>query len=224
MRRPQHLFELLFLLVLISGLAFHYRQEARPQDDYSYQKVCQELESQWRQGNLEACKLTSLQLLQREPGEMRALRYLGLIALRRGDTQKALEYFNLGLAGDGDYAELMYANRLGQLYLERGRLFVAQKQWEKAEKDAEKAKDLFHFWTEEHSLAEDLWCCAKVGQKQAEIAADSYPDAPSGKGPVASLLRRHNAQLRGEQQPKLDDEPLWHLQPCPLCPGPQGGP
>ena len=111
----------------------------------------------------------------------------------------------------------MYANRLGQLYLERGRLYLAQKQWAKAEQDAEKAKNLFHFWNEEHSLAEDLWCCAKVGQKERQIALDSYPEVPDDKGPVAALLRLHSAQLRGEPSPQLEEKPLWHLQPCPLC-------
>ena len=217
MRSSRHLFELLFLLALVSGLAYLYRPQQPPAEDSSYAETCRQLERDWAKGDLDRCLLTCNQVLSREPGELMALRYLGMVYLRRGDAAKAQELFDRGLQADGEFAAVMYGQRLGRLCLERGRLYVAQKQWDKACKDADRAKELFYPWDQEYELAQDLKSCAQFGAGNVTEAQSTYPDS-SGNESIEALLQVHSVKLKGQPIVGKAGAAPWHARPCPLCP------
>jgi tetratricopeptide (TPR) repeat protein len=216
MQRSRHLFELIFLLALVSGLAYLYRPQPKPSENANYAEICRQLDEDWRQGHLDQCLTTCNQLLSREPGELMALRYLGMVYLRRGDAQKARELFDRGLQADGEFATVMYGQRLGRLCLERGRLNVAQKQWAKACKDAERAQDHFYPWNDEYELARDLEACAQYGAGNV-TEAQSLTIGSANNQAMNELLRLHQSKLTGEPLKDKLGAPLWHAQPCPLC-------
>ena len=215
MRRPVQLFELLTLLVLISGLAYwKFAPRTLSQENSGYLQMRSAVQLAWSEQDDVRCLKLCQQMLNQEPGELFALRYVGLVYLRQGDWEQAESWFDRGIARDGHFAEVISAQRLGCLYRERARLRVAQKDWTSALKDATRAKALLN-WGEDFDLASDVKACALVGSGQLAEARSEMPGDWRSSS-MQPLLQKHRLALGLSSDP-LEGPVLWHVQPCPLC-------
>lgn len=218
MKRPPRLAELLFLLFLISGLAFLTRSKPEAPKDLSYQQMRLTVQNHWKQGDLKACGSACDALLRSEPGDLFALRYLGLLALRQGDRALAERYFDEGLGQSTrtPVFDLLSAERRGALLREKARLLLTAGRWDEALKLAEQAKESMASYTEDHDLACDVACCALVGKGEIDSAREQYPSPGWSETPIQGLIHRHRSILEGKPEPARADE-AWHPQPCPIC-------
>ena len=218
MKRPPRLAELLFLLFLISGLAFLTRSKPEAPKDLSYQQMRMTVQSHWKQGDLKACSSACNEMLRSEPGDLFALRYLGLLALRQGDGATAERYFDEGLGQSTrtPWVDVLSAERRGALLREKARLLVTRGRWDEAQKLADQAKDSMASYAEDHDFACDVSCCALVGKGELEAAREGYPSEGWSQTPIQKLLNRHRSLLEGKSVPAAADE-AWHPKPCPIC-------
>lgn len=218
MKRPPRLAELLVLLFLISGLAFLTRSKPEAPKDLSYQQMRMTVQSHWREGDLKACAAACDELMRSEPGDLFALRYLGMLALRQGDTRRAERYFDEGLGQSTrtPVFDLLSAERRGALLREKARLMVVVGRWDEALQLAEKAKSSIASYSEDHDLACDVACCALVGKGDLEAAREQYPSPGWSQTPIQGLISRHRSILQGKPERARADE-AWHPQPCPIC-------
>jgi hypothetical protein len=221
MLRPQRLFELLFLLALIAGLAFMLRRQEKPPEDHSYFQLRMQVRKDWNESKLEACSEGCKLLLSKEPGDLFAIRYLGLISLRQGDLKSAQQFFDEGIESTKatDWSSFLVGQNLGCLYRDRARLKIVQKDWPGAVADATKAKELIDSWEEDHKLAQDAWICAQVGAgnvTEAKLAVESHYWWQNSS--ISALTSQHAKKLDPEVELYDGHPPLWHPTPCPLCP------
>ena len=225
MRRRRHLVELVVIFCLVAGAAaWHYRQN-RPDEDYSYQQLRLKLQKEWSAGNLTNCMGACYELLAKDPADLLALRYLGLIALRQNQPHRARDFFNRGLAATvpvestiwSEFYGLTGAGR-GCLLRERARLAVSERRWADALRDAAEAKRILR-WGADCDLAQDVWCCAQYGAGNVTQARAEYPQVPPwDDGPIHALLLQHAERLNVSQEAVSRQKPIWHPRPCPLCP------
>lgn len=219
MRRSVRIVEVIFLLCLISGLAWWQRPQAQaPTEDLQVLELQQQIFDDWRAGKLDGCRASCHRLLGAERGNMVALRYLGMLAVREGDLKAAHDYFNKGIAQEISGLELfnLSSRRQSGLYRERARLHIVERNWKAALEDAEKARARVSSYDQDGKLAEDVWACAQVGAGNITEAKNRIP---SGWEPneVTSLLSLHRTKLGIEVDPPSAVAPLWHPPGCPIC-------
>lgn len=75
----------------------------------------------WHQNQLEAASLEFEKVLTRTPGHPRALDGLGLVALRRGDLEKAKDYYQRALQAGLSYSRRFSHLKTSQVFLDDGR-------------------------------------------------------------------------------------------------------
>lgn len=221
MRKPQRLFELLFLLALIAGLAFLVRRQEAPTEDHTYLQLRLQFQREFREGKLEACLDSCNLLLSKEPGDLTAVRYLGLVSLRQGRLEEAEKFFDGAIASvrSNEWSQFLVGQRLGCLHRDRARLRIVKKDWKGATDDARKALELLNSWEDDYKLAEDALVCALAGSGEIEEARSVVQDRWWwGNDSIHALASKHSHRLDPETELYTGAEAAWHPLPCPLCP------
>lgn len=224
MRARRHLIELVVLLVAIASLAAYRHHAASAaaaaalNEDSSYQQVRLQLLQAWKEERLGDCVGCCQQLLARDPGDLTALRYQGLVALRRGDLATARRCFDEGLRPDTLHTYLSLSNEpRGCLLRERSRLHTLRQEPVAALQDAREAQSAL-LWGDDYRLAQDAEVCAQVAAGNVSAARDRVQSITEAEEPaVQALLARHRAQLEGQKFSGAQETPVWHPEPCPLC-------